>query len=189
MRSKRYKEAVRHLQIDLAVLAGGILVAILLVRAGTFAHLLTLTQGFQMLGAFIAGIFFTSTFTVALSAIAFVEIGSTANIFLVALIGALGGVFGDMLLFLFIRDTLTEDLKTVIKASSYKRLLAYFHGGFLKWIASILGALVIASPLPDELGLTILGISKTRSVYMIPLSFTMNFFGIWALIALTNLAS
>jgi hypothetical protein len=45
-------------------------------------------------------------------------------------------------------------------------------------VMPFLGALIIASPLPDELGLVFLGISKLKTRYFLPLSFVLNFFGI-----------
>ncbi|HEY4478659.1 MAG TPA: hypothetical protein VI775_02350, partial [Candidatus Paceibacterota bacterium] len=56
------------------------------------------------------------------------------------------------------------------------------HFGFLKWLSPLIGAFIIASPLPDELGVALLGMSKIRIAVLIPLSFTMNILGIYILI-------
>jgi hypothetical protein len=52
----------------------------------------------------------------------------------------------------------------------------------MKWISPILGALIIASPLPDEFGLALLGLSRTRISILIPVSFIMNFLGVYLLL-------
>lgn len=158
-----------------------------MVRAGVFSDLLSLAQGLHLLTSFVAGVLFTSMFTIAPASIAFAEIGNPSNILAISLAGALGAVCGDMLLFLFIRDTVVEDLKTVLKASSYKKFVAHFHGGFLRWISPIIGAFLIASPFPDELGLALMGFARIRSAYMIPLTFIMNFVGIWTVITVAGL--
>ena len=47
-----------------------------------------------------------------------------------------------------------------------------------RWLIPFIGALIVASPLPDELGLTMMGLSKMKTSLFIPLSFLLNFFGI-----------
>jgi hypothetical protein len=177
---------MHHLQWDAFILLFSIVAAVLLAHLGVFTHLLTLAQSFQLTGAFIAGIFFTSMFTVGISSVAFVEIANSGNITGIALAGALGAVFGDMILFLFIRDNLASDLKEIMKRASYRRFIAHFHGGMFRTLSPLLGALVIASPLPDELGLTLMGMSKMRSILMIPITFLMNFLGIFAILSITH---
>ena len=186
MRTKKYKRALHHLEWDVAVLVASIIAAYFLVESGLLSRLLTFSQGLELIVAFIAGIFFTSMFTIAAAVAVFIKIGNPQNILAVSLIGSLGAVCGDMLLFLFIRDAVIGDLKTVIKTSSYRKLLFYFHGGFLRWLGPLLGAFIIATPLPDELGLALMGISKVRSIYMIPVTFIMNFIGILAVLSITS---
>jgi hypothetical protein len=49
-----------------------------------------------------------------------------------------------------------------------------------RWIAFVLGAVIIASPLPDELGIAILGFARLGSNLFVPLSFVSNFLGLVA---------
>lgn len=184
MRQTKYARALKHLEWDAVIIVFSVLLAIFLVEAGAFKEFLNLAQGMDLVAAFIAGVFFTSTFTIAPASIAFVEIGTAANIIQVSIAGALGAVCGDLVLFLFIRETVMEDLKTVLKKRNYTKILAFTHGGVMRWLAPVFGALIIASPLPDELGLTIMGMSKIRSIYLIPIAFVMNFIGIWAIISI-----
>ena len=107
--------------------------------------------------------------------------------FTVILWGALGALSGDIILFFFIRDRFADDLKNSLKPSFVRHIARSFHFGFLKWLAPILGAVVIASPLPDELGLTLLGLSKTRLAFLVPISFVMNALGIYLLARLVSI--
>jgi hypothetical protein len=91
-------------------------------------------------------------------------------------------MIGDLILFLFIRDRFADDLAASFKPSLARHILSSFHLGFLKWLAPVVGALIIASPLPDELGLGLMGISKTKIAILLPVSFVMNFLGICALV-------
>lgn len=185
-RSIKYQKAMHHLEWDAVILLLSIVAAVVLAHLGVFAHILTLAQGFQIASSFIAGIFFTSMFTVGISSVAFVEIAQNGNATAIALAGAVGAVFGDMVLFIFIRDNLSTDLKEILKKASYKKFIAHFHGGVFRWLSPLVGALVIASPLPDELGLTLMGMSKMRSIFMIPITFVMNFLGILAVLSVVN---
>lgn len=159
----------------------GIVIALALAQSGVLDIILSLL-GSGPAASFIAGIFFTSAFTIAPSSIALVRLAEMTPIPTVALWGALGALCGDLLLFFFIRDRFADDLRRSLRPSFLKHILHSFHLGFMKWVWPILGALIIASPLPDELGLTLMGLSKTRLVFLIPISFAMNMLGIYLLV-------
>lgn len=171
----------RRFARDLIIVAVSIALAVFLVRLGILREFLTRTAGFEILASFTAGIFFTSAFTIIPAGLALSEIAAAGNIFSVAFWGALGAVLGDLLIFFFIRDTFAEDLTGFLKRFKIRFTLESFHLGFLKWMAPLLGGLIIASPLPDELGLTLMGLSKTKVAVLIPIAFCMNFLGILAL--------
>ena len=53
-----------------------------------------------------------------------------------------------------------------------------FRFKHFRWLTLLAGALLIASPLPDELGIALLGFSKVSTRYFAILSFVFNFLGI-----------
>ena len=59
-----------------------------------------------------------------------------------------------------------------------KRIKVLFKLKFFRWLTFLVGGLIIASPFPDELGISLLGFSKMRTSWFIPLSFAFNFVGI-----------
>ena len=93
---------------------------------------------------------------------------------------------GDLILFFFIRDRFYNDIVNSIKPKTIKHILRSFHFGFLKWIAPIVGALIIASPLPDEFGIALLSMSKVKTAVLMPVSFIMNALGIYLLITFAS---
>jgi uncharacterized membrane protein YdjX (TVP38/TMEM64 family) len=93
--------------------------------------------------------------------------------------GAFGAMLGDVAIFFFIKDVFSEDVRGAIKASRFKRILSKTHFSFLRWFGPLVGALVIASPLPDEIGLSLMGVSKMKVRYLIPMTLVMNFVGIY----------
>lgn len=174
----RRAQARQELAKDLIFIVTGAFIAVILSASG-FIHLAIDFFGSLPIASFISGIFFTSVFTVAPASVAFASLTSTGSPHLVAIWGGLGAMCGDLILFFFIRDRFTDDLMNSLKPRLAKRFLSSFHLGFLKWISPFLGAIIIASPLPDEFGLTLMGLSKVRIAVLMPISFVMNTFGIY----------
>lgn len=174
---------------DIIIIAIGILVTIILVQLGIIDALIYYMGNYSALASFVAGIFFTSTFTIAPASVALVNIAEHAPLPIVATWGAFGAMCGDLILFFFIRDRFFEDLRKALPGGKIKHFLHSFHFGFLKWLSPLLGALIIASPLPDELGLSLMGLSKIRTAVLMPISYVMNYFGVYLIIGFANLIS
>lgn len=169
-----YKSLAR----DLFLIAVSVVVAIVFVRLGVLHNLIGIKEEAKILGSFISGIFFTSAFTIAPAAISLAEISKTTSPFVVAFWGAIGSVIGDVVIFLFVRDRFSEDIIEILKITKAKKIMHFFHKGFFRWLSPLLGAIIIASPLPDELGIALLGISHVRVVTLACISFVMSFIGI-----------
>jgi hypothetical protein len=136
---------------------------------------------FKYLAIFISGIFFTSAFTTPTSIAFLSHLAQDTNLATLAFTGALGAVCGDYIIFKFIKDRVVEDLNLLFKFSKIKRLPLIFRTRLFKYFIPFVGALIISSPLPDELGLTLLGLSKIKDRYFFPISIVMNFLGILAI--------
>ena|SRR3989344_1514118 len=163
---------------DVAIVILSILIAIILAKTGALESLITSTQEVRFIGSFIAGILFVSVFTVAPATIALGEIAQSNSVIIVALIGGLGALIGDLLIFRFVKDKLSEDLLNLVKTSKSERLASMAKIKGLKWVLPLMGALIIASPLPDEIGVAMLSLSKMKNSLFIPLSFVLNSAGI-----------
>ncbi len=184
MRSR--KKAKRELLKDIIFIMFGVVIAIAMSSSGLldeFIHLLRT----DILASFVAGIFFTSAFTLAPASVALVHVAQEGSVGTVVFWGALGAMCGDLLLFFFIRDRFADDIIQSIRPSIARHFLKSFHFGFLKWLSPLLGALIIVSPLPDEFGLALLGMSKTKIALLMPLSFVMNILGIYSFIWFAHL--
>lgn len=163
---------------DMAIVILSIFIAIILTKTGVLESLITSTQEVRFIGSFIAGILFVSVFTAAPATVALGEIARSNSIIAVALIGGLGALLGDLIILRFVKDRLSDDLLNFIKTSGSGKLTAIFRMRGIKWLLPLLGALIIASPLPDEIGVAMLGLSKMRNLLFIPLSFLLNSAGI-----------
>lgn len=164
---------------DLAIIAISIFVAVILARTDALVNILTATQERELLGSFIAGMFFTSVFTTAPAIVALGEIAQANSIFLTAIFGGAGAVVGDLIIFRFIRDRFSAHLMEMVRhKAAGRKVRALLHLRFFRWFTFVVGGLIIASPLPDELGISLLGFSKMKTLWFIPLSFTFNSIGI-----------
>ena len=179
---------VRHLTRDLVIVWFSVLLAVILMRLGLIHQLVEATRSFEFLTEFIAGILFTSTFTTPLAIATFLELGDYGfHPLLTALIGGAGAVLGDYLIYLFVKDDLTEDLLALVKP--FKRT---FLGQLLKsrlfyWLTPIVAALIIASPVPDELGVSLLGAIKLDRRIFLLVSYSFNTLGILAVLLVGRL--
>jgi len=166
---------------DMAIVVLSIFVAIILAKTGALASLITSTQEVRFIGSFIAGILFVSVFTAAPATVALGEIAQSNSVIAVALIGGLGALIGDLLIFRFVKDKLSEDLLGLVGRSNSEKLAAILGMKSLRWVVPLIGALIIASPLPDEIGVAMLGLSKMKNSLFIPLSFILNSAGIFVI--------
>jgi hypothetical protein len=163
---------------DLAIIVFSIIIAVILVKTGVLKNLLEETRSMKFFGSFIAGLFFTSIFTTVPATVALGEIAREGSLFWTVLLGGLGAMIGDLLIFKFVKNSLAEDISALIQHSARRRFSAVFKLKFFRWFFAFLGALIIASPLPDELGLAMMGFTKVKTSIFIPLSFIFNALGI-----------
>lgn len=173
------KDANNFLLQDIAIIVTSVVLALLLAQTDALIKILTSTQELEFLGSFIAGMFFTSIFTTAPAIVTLGEIAQVNTLVGTALFGAVGAVIGDLVIFRFIRDRFSGHLIALLKHSGGRhRFRALFKLKFFRWFTFLLGGLIIASPLPDELGISLLGFSKMKLRLFIPVSFIFNFLGI-----------
>ncbi len=170
--------ATRHLRQDFYIVLGSILVAWAIVHFGVVDIVLSRTGDWVLLAGFVAGMFFTSLLTTAPAIAVLGELAQEGTIFLVALIGGAGAVVGDYILFIFVRDRVSADAAYLLRGPKFRRALHVFKNRHFRRVLPIVGALIIASPLPDELGLTLLGLSSIRSGSFLLVSYVMNTLGI-----------
>jgi hypothetical protein len=169
---------------DLAVIALSVGLAVLLARAGVVADLLSGAASQVVIGSVLSGMFFVSVFTAAPAVVVLMRLVEANSLWEVAFFGALGALLGDFLIFRFVKDTLVQDLRAQVSLKTRLRFALLGRRGLFRWLMPAVGALLVASPLPDELGLALLGFSKIRTALFLPLSFTLNLLGLLALLSL-----
>ncbi len=169
----------KRLYADFLILLVSILVAIFILEESFIKQFIYSLGDYRWLGIFISGMFFTSLITTAPSIALLSEFAQTTPIFPMALIGGLGAVVGDYIIFRFIKDRVSKDVEYLFSFSQKKRFKQIFKTHLFKFLVPFIGALIIASPLPDEMGIAMMGISKTKDKYFLLISFVMNSLGIY----------
>jgi len=173
---KRKRE---HLIRDLTFIAISIVFAIYIVQSGVMHSFMPQMQSLSYLGIFLAGMLFTTAFTTAPAIALLAELAQEHSPFVVALIGALGTVIGDYFIFRFMRDRVGDDIRFLMQQAKFKRFPAIFKTKLFHLLLPLTGALLIASPLPDELGLALLGFSKLKTRTFLIVLYTVNVVGIY----------
>jgi len=169
---------------NLTILLLGIILAIVLSQVESFHSFLLHLNNFGYLGAFIAGIFFVSTFTVATSALILLTLAEILSPIEIALIAGFGAVIGDLLIFHLIKDSLFDEIKFIYnKIDRKKYFRKLFHSKYFNWMLPIIGAIIIASPLPDEIGVSMMGLSKLSTPKFIFISYILNSIGLFLIIS------
>lgn len=157
-----------------------LVIALVLVKNEIFHSFLLHLGSLGYLGAFIGGILFSSTFTVSIGAVILMILAETLHPLEVALLAGLGGVLCDLTIFHFIRSKgLTEEIKHLFQYFGGDKISHLIHTKYFSWTLPVLGALIIVSPLPDELGVGLMGISRMKLLNFIILSFMLNFIGMF----------
>jgi hypothetical protein len=176
----------KQLRKDILLISASILGAVVLSQTSLLNILISKTPEFQLFGSFVAGMFFTSAFTTAPAAVALVQIAHSTPLLLMAMVGALGGVVGDLVLFYFLKDHLSTDVLSFMNASRRKKFLSVFKLRIFRRLTPLWGAIMIIGPFPDEIGLAMMGLSNTRPRVLIPISLTMNFISIVLLVLVAD---
>ncbi|HEY6020810.1 MAG TPA: hypothetical protein VIY48_13210 [Candidatus Paceibacterota bacterium] len=169
---------MRRLLVDALIVAVSIVGAIYLAQSGAVHVFVASVQGSMVLASFVAGLFFTSVFTTAPAMVALGELAQQTNLPTVVLAGALGAMLSDLVLFLFVRTRIAADAKVMATGPRLKLVVRALKHSRLRFVLPVIGALIIASPLPDELGMLLMGVSSVKSRTFLVVSFCMNALGI-----------
>ncbi len=171
----------RNFLRDAAVLVLSVVVAVMLAKAGVVERVVDHADASVLLASFFAGLFFTSAFTTAPAIVVLGQLAQLNSPWPVALVGGLGAAVGDLLLFKLFRDTVGNDIRTILKHSCGRACVYRLRTKPARLLSVIVGGFVLASPLPDEVGLALMGVTRVHLRLLVPLAYTFNTLGILAI--------
>lgn len=159
-------------------------IAYFLSRYEPFHDFLLQLHGLGYVGAFLAGILFVSTFTVASGAVILLVLSENLSPIEIGIFAGLGAVFGDFVIFRFIKENLVQEVTEVYSHIDGKHhLQELLHTKYFSWTLPVIGAIIIASPFPDEIGISLMGISKMKTYQFLIISFILNAIGIFLVVS------
>ena len=137
-------------------------------------------------GIFLAGLLYTYSFTTSIGAILLLPFALHYPAGFIAVIGGIGSLFGDLTIFSLLRNNLHKEVDRLAKCTPMRRLGAtpLFRN---IWFRDIVGALVIASPIPDEIGIGIMSSAKIDTASFALLTFIADMVGIYLLVSAVSL--
>ncbi|MCC6448080.1 MAG: hypothetical protein IT215_05280 [Chitinophagaceae bacterium] len=169
----------KQLYQDILILTVSLGFAIFILRNNLVYDFILRLNNFKWIAIFINGLFFSSFFTVAPSIAFFIDFAKYAPIIPMSLLGGVGAMLGDYIIFLFFRDRIFNDFKYILSFSKKERWSQIFKTKLFRFLLPFLGALIIVSPLPDEIGVIFLGFSEIKSWKFLVISVILNSIGIY----------
>ena len=130
------------------------------------------------LGIFIAGVLYSYGFTSGPATAYMLIIAKQYNPVIAAIIGGFGSLLGDLLIFEFLRVSFSDEMKKLSKEKPilfFERILPL---SLRKFILPLTAAFFIASPLPDEIGVSLLAASNISPKLFSALDYIFNTTGI-----------
>lgn len=169
----------------LTLLFASFLVAYALHEMGFFEGVESLFNGYGYVSMFFAGALFGFGFTAPFGIALMVDVSGSVHPLLASIVGAVGTLCTDLLIFSTIRFTVFhEEIYSLRETRLIRKLHAIVHHKSISerlrtWILWSVAGLVIASPLPDEFGVTLVSsASDIKPRQFAVLSFAFNMLGI-----------
>jgi len=144
-------------------------------------------DGLGYIEIFIAGFLFSFGFLAPFAAGFFITL-NPENIWLAAIIGGLGGVISDLLVFKIANISFRDEFRRIEKTKMMKEFNALINKNLGHTIRTYLKytfvGFLIASPLPDEEAMIILAATKIKMWTIALLSFILHTIGIIILLSI-----
>lgn len=158
--------------------------AYILFQQGAFVSFIDVMNGHGYVSFFVGGILFSFGFTSPFAVAMFIEAASHANPFLAAPVAGAGALLSDLSIFGIARLSFAEELHRLGSIPVMRRLYSLLHHeriseSIRRYLLWSVAGFVIASPLPDEFGVTLLSsVTNVKAKWFGVLCFTLNTIGI-----------
>ena len=176
-----------HKNKNLVLFLLGITLAFTLIRLPFFTDVILRLGELKYVGAFLGGLMFVSTFTLPLGVMVLLTLTKALPLGMLILFASLGAVAGDMVAFKFIKtriksdvEPLYQEIESLVGKNHIKKII---HTKYFAWTLPVIGAFIMASPLPDELGVSLMGLSNMSARKFAVISWFSHTIGIAVIIS------
>lgn len=168
----------------LLLLLGTIILAYFLFTGKDLASVHDVISSLGYFGTFIAGLLFSYGFTAAPATALLLILAKEQSVVAAGLIAGLGALLSDLLIFKLVRFTLADEIARIQK-EKYFPPFPKLPRLIQKYVVPVIAGLIIASPLPDEIGVSLLAASNTISLRaFLVISYVLNTTGIFIILAI-----
>lgn len=158
------------------------LLTILALNTALVTAVLEWFKGAGLLGGFIAGLMSVSMFTTAPALVLLTAITQHSTTWQLVLVASLGSILGDWIIIKFLEDEVASEMKPILRRYHILPVIRKFRRSKSRWLISLLGAIVLALPLPDEFGIALMDISHFKRKHLLIVCFILNTIGIYVLV-------
>lgn len=156
-----------------------IILAYVLFHTFAFQNFATNLGSSIYLGIFLAGMLFSFGFTAPFAVAFFVSIVPYTNFADAVLIGGFGALIADLIIFEVIRFSLMDEFQRIRGYHLFRTFDKVYERSIpfrlRTYITVVLAGIIIASPLPDEIGVTMLaGFREIKRSTFAIISFLLN---------------
>lgn len=133
-------------------------------------------------GIVLTGAMFVSFFTAAPAVVLLIELAGDYNPLLIAFWGAIGSAIGDWIILKFFQERVGYELLPLAKKWKLLPFIRKIRRKKYRERTTLLGMFMIASPMPDELGIAMLGLAHLPTISLLIITFLLNAAGILVIV-------
>ena len=134
-------------------------------------------------GTFISGALYVYGFTAAPATALLLILAKEQNILLASLIGGFGALIGDLIIFMTIRHSFADEIEKLFEEKIVRYINSKMPSLIKKYLVPAAAVFIIASPLPDEIGIALFAASKNITLKAFSVfSYIINTIGIFAIL-------
>jgi hypothetical protein len=176
-----HKKRLRYPKFILLALT--FVIAYLILQIGDLSSFRNFVTSLGYFGAFIAGIMYAYSFTAAPGTAILILLAAKQNILITGIVAGIGALLGDLVIFKFLKHSFADEIERLSKESFFRKIAEKLPRIVDKYIVPVIAGIIIASPLPDEIGVSMLACCRIISVrvFMI-LSYVLNTAGIFVVL-------
>jgi hypothetical protein len=144
-------------------------------------------SGLDYLGAFFVGMGYAYGFTAAPATAILILMDKALNPFILAAIAGIGALIADILILQFVRHSFQDEIDYLKKEKFMLYLKKLVPSKIIYYLVPFFGWLIIASPLPDEIGVVLLSTEeKINEKEFIFVSWLINSIGLLLILILAR---
>ncbi len=185
------RKVKRHLRFKypkLLIFIISIILAYLIFRQPTISNYIINLKDIIYLGPFIAGILLSFGFTAPFG-LGYFIISNPNNIFLAALLGAIGCLLADMAIFKLIKVSFMDEFNEIKRTKTARKIEKLVDQNIKvkirHYLLYIFAGITLATPVPDEIGVSMFaGLTTIKPKILATISFILHYIEILIILSL-----